>query len=181
MSTRIRAAAILLGAVSVAWATIPLRHTGLADTVLFVAITGVVFSALRLLLGWLPRPEHEFLASAPMYAWIYFHDALRFPPWEEIATVSILWLEVLHRSRPWHTAILGGLLTAYLLAAHLAESGSPLRALRPQSRVLALGAAILALSAAAAIISPATATSGALLRVLAALAIIAAAALTLPA
>ena len=49
---------------------------------------------------------------------------------EEGALIAILWLEVLHPSRPWHTAVLGATLIAYLLATHLAESAAS-----PQPRI----------------------------------------------
>jgi len=179
--TRVRLGAALLGVACVVWTAVPWRGTGLAATVLVVASFCVVMSSLRLLIGWLPRPQNQFLVSAPMRAWIWFHDVLRSPPWEEITVVAIIWLEALHPSRPWHTAILGLALTAFLLAAHLAESGSPVRALRPQVRVLLLGACLLAAGAGAGMISPATGSSGAVLRVVAALAAILAAALVLPA
>jgi hypothetical protein len=179
--SRVRLAAALLGVACVVWAAVPWRGTGLAATVMVVASFCVVMSSLRLLIGWLPRPEHEFLVSTPMRAWIWFHDAMRTPPWEEIAVIGIVWLEALHRSHPWHTAILGLVLIAYLLAAHLAESGSPVRALRPQARVLLLGVCLLAAAAGVGMISPATGSSGAVLRVIAALAAIIAAALVLPA
>jgi hypothetical protein len=177
---RVRLAAALLGVACVVWTAVPWRGTGLAATVMVVASFCVVMSSLRLLIGWLPRPEHEFLASAPMRAWLWFHDAMRTPPWEELAVVGIVWLEALHPSHPWHTAILGLILIAYLLAAHLAESGSPVRALRPQTRALLLGVCLLAAAAGVGMISPATGSSGALLRVIAALAAILAAALVLP-
>jgi peptidoglycan/LPS O-acetylase OafA/YrhL len=88
---------------------------------------------------------------------------------------------VLHRSRPWHTAILGAALLAYLLATHLAESDAAPGALRPQARVLAVGAGLLALGAGAGML-PATGPGpgSALLRLVAAGALIAAAALVLP-
>ena len=38
--------------------------------------------------------------------------------------VAILWLEVQHPARPWHTAALGAALAAYLLTTHIAESGA---------------------------------------------------------
>jgi hypothetical protein len=55
------------------------------------------------------------------------------------------------------------------------------RALRPQARVLLLGACLLAAGAGVGMVSPATGSSGAVLRVVAALAAILAAALVLPA
>jgi hypothetical protein len=52
-------------------------------------------------------------------------------------------------ARPWHTAVLGAALIAYLLATHLAESDASPEVLRPQVRVLAVGAGLLALGAGA--------------------------------
>jgi hypothetical protein len=64
---------------------------------------------------------------------------------------------------------------------HLAESDAPLAALRPQARVLGLGAALLALGAGAGMLPAAGPGAGsALLRLVAAAALIAAAGLVLP-
>jgi hypothetical protein len=102
-------------------------------------------------------------------------------PWEEGALLAVLWLEVLHPSRPWHTAVLGAALIAYLLATHLAETDASPRTLRPQVRVLAAGAALLALGAGAGMLPAAGPGPGsALLRLVAAAALIVAAALVLP-
>jgi hypothetical protein len=178
---RMRAAAALLAVVCVVWASVPWRASGIAPTLMILAALCAVLSALRLLVGWLPRPENEFLVSAPMRAWIWFHGVLRGLPWEEGVVVLVVWLEALHRSGSWHVAVLGLLLIAYLLAAHLAESGSPVRSLRPQVRVLLLGVCLLAAGAVVGIVPAATGPGGALLRVVAALAAVLAAALILPA
>jgi hypothetical protein len=178
---RMRAGAALLAVVCVVWASVPWRGSGIAPTIAIFAALAAALSALRLLVGWLPRPENEFLVSAPMRAWIWFHGVLRGLPWEEGVVVLVVWLEALHRSGPWHVAVLGLLLIAYLLAAHLAESGSPVRSLRPQGRVLLLGVLLLAAGAAVGIVPAATGPGGALLRVVAALAAVLAAALILPA
>ena len=176
-----RAAAVLLGAVGVAWAAVPLPGTGAAGFALFIAICAVAAGALRLALAGVPLPENSFLLPAPLRAWIRFLEILRLLPWEEAAVLAIVWLEVQHPARPWHTAVLGAVLVAYLLAVHLAESGAPPRALRPQARVLAAGAVLLALGAAAGML-PATGPgpASALLRLVAAVALIAAAGLVLP-
>jgi len=88
---------------------------------------------------------------------------------------------VLHPSRPWHTAVLGAALIAYLLATHLAESDASPGTLRPQLRVLAVGEGLLALGAGAGMLPAAGPGPGAaLLRLVAADALIAAAALVLP-
>ena len=143
----IRGAACLLGAGCVVWATVPSVPKGLADFALFLAIFGVAAGALRLALAAVPVPEDNYLLSVPLRAWLRFLETLRLVPWEELALIAILWLEVLHPSRPWPTAVLGAALIGYLLATHLAETDASPRALRPQVRVLAAGAALLALGA----------------------------------
>ena len=118
----IRAAAGLLGAGCVVWAAAPLVHKGWANLALVLAIAGVAAGALRLVLAGVPVPEDAFLLPAPVRAWLRFLETLRRVPWEEGAVIALVWLEVMHRSRPWHTAFLGAALIAYLLATHLAES-----------------------------------------------------------
>ncbi len=117
-------AAVLLGAGCVVWAAAPLVDKGWAGFALFLAITGVTAGALRLALIAVPVPEDSFLLSGPVRTWLRVLELLRQVPWEEGAVVAVLWLEVLHSSRPWHTAVLGAALIAYLLATHLAESGA---------------------------------------------------------
>jgi hypothetical protein len=178
-----RIAALLLGAACTAWAATPVRHIGWANLALVLAIISVTASALRLALSEVPQPEDEYFLAAPVRAWLGFLRALRLLPWEEIATAMLLWLEVLHPARPWHTAALGAGLAGYLLTVHIAESGVPAgRLLRRQAKVLAVGACLLALGAGAAalpVTGPGAGSS--LLRVLAAAAVTAAAALVLPA
>jgi hypothetical protein len=177
----IRAAAGLLGAGCVVWAAAPLVHKGWANLALVLAIAGVAAGALRLVLSGIPVPEDAFLLPASVRAWLRFLEILRRVPWEEGAVIALVWLEVMHRSRPWHTAFLGAALIAYLLATHLAESDASPAVLRPQARVLAVGAGLLALGAGAGML-PATGPGpgSALLRLVAAGALIAAAALVLP-
>lgn len=180
-----RLAAVLLGAACVAWTAVPPRHTGLAALALVVSIIAVVAGALRLALADVPQPEDGFFPSAPVRTWLTFLAVLRGLPWEEIAVVALLWLEVQHPARtsaPWHTAALGFGLAAYLLAVHIAESGAPAgRLLRRQAKLLLAGACLLALGAGFAMLPAAGPGAGsALLRVLAAAAVVAAAALVLP-
>ena len=177
-----RLAAVLLGAACVAWTAVPPRHTGLAALALVVSIIAVVAGALRLALADVPQPEEGFFPSAPVRTWLTFLAVLRGLPWEEIAVVALLWLEVQHPARPWHTAALGFALVAYLLAVHIAESGAPAgRLLRRQATLLLAGACLLALGAGFAMLPAAGPDAGsALLRVLAAAAVVAAAALGLP-
>ena len=157
------------------------EQRGLADLALAVAIAGVAAGTLRLALTAVPAPPDSYLLPAPLRAWLRFLEMLRQVPWEEGALVAVLWLEVQHPSWPWHTAVLGAALIAYLLATHLAESGASPGTLRPQAAVLAAGAALLALGAAAGMLPAAGPGAGsALLRLVAAGALIAAAGLVLP-
>jgi hypothetical protein len=168
----LRVAVVLLGAGCVVWAAAPLVRTGLADWALALAIIGVAAGAV---------PEENYLLPAPGRVVLRVLQALRSVPWEEGALMAIVWLEVLHSSRPWHTAVLGAALIAYLLATHLAESDASPRALRPQAWLLAAGAALLALGAGAGMLPAAAPGAGsALLRLVAAGALIAAAGLVLP-
>jgi hypothetical protein len=174
-------AAVLLGAGCVVWAAAPLVPKGSADFALFLAIAGVTAGALRLALIAVPVPDDSFLLSGPVRAWLRVLELLRQVPWEEGAVVAVLWLEVLHSSRPWHTAVLGAALIAYLLATHLSESGALPAVLRPHARVLAAGAVLLALGAGAGMLPAAAPGAGsALLRLVAAGALIAAGGLVLP-
>jgi hypothetical protein len=177
-----RLAALLLGAACVAWTATPALPSGLAKTALTVAIVAVTAGALRLATADIPQPEDSFFVPGYMQAWLMFLELLRTLAWEETAAVALLWLEIQHTPRPWHTAALGAGLLAYLLTTHIAESGAdagPL--LRRQGRVLAAGAGLLALGAGFATIPASAPGAGsAILRVLAALAVIAAAALVLP-
>ena len=177
-----RLAAMLLGGACVAWTATPLLHTGLAQLALFVAIVAVVAAALRLAFADVPQPEDQYFLPGYLRAWLTFLQLLRTPAWEETAVVALLWLEVQHSLRAWHTAALGAGLLAYLLTTHIAESGAeaaPL--LRRHARLLIAGACLLALAAGFAMIPASAAGAGsAILRVIAAAAVIAATALVLP-
>jgi len=176
-----RAAAVLLGAGCLIWAALPAAHGGWAGFALTLAIAGVAAGGLRLALATVPVPDETYWPSPGVRAWRAFLDMMRQVPWEEGAVIGIAWLEVLHPSRPWHTAVLGAGLIAYLLVVHLAESDARLATLRPQARVLGLGAVVLALGAAAGMLPAAGPGAGsALLRLVAAGALIAAAGLVLP-
>jgi hypothetical protein len=95
--------------------------------------------------------------------------------------IAVLAVEALHRSRPWHTAVLGVVLLAYLLAVHLAETSAPVAALRPQLSLIAAGIGLTALSVGAAALSGTGLRSDAgWLAALAAVAAVIAAAMMLP-
>jgi hypothetical protein len=176
-----RVAAVLLGAGCLVWAALPAVHRGYAGFALVLAIAGVAAGGLRLALAAVPVPVDSYWPSPSVRAWRTFLDVVRQVPWEEGAVIGIAWLEVQHPSRPWHTAVLGAGLIAYLLIVHLAESDAPLATLRPQARVLGLGAVLLALGAGAGMLPAAGPGAGsALLRLVAAGALIAAAGLVLP-
>jgi len=174
---------MLLGAACIAWTATPLLHTGWAPTALTVAIIAVVAGALRLALLDIPQPEDNFFIPGYLAAWLTFLAILRVLAWEETAVVAAGWLEIQHPLRPWHTAALGAALLAYLLTTHLAESGAEAGTfLRRHVKLLIAGACLLALGAGFAMIPAASAGAGsAILRVLAALAVIAATVLVLPA
>lgn len=174
-------ASVLLGIACVVWSAVPVLDRGWAQFMLFVVIVCVAGSALRLAFAAVPQPEAVFLLPTGIRLWLSFLQFLRVPPWEEGAVIAAMWLEVLHPSRPWHTAVLGAALLAYLITVHLAESGASPASLRPQAPVLAVGACLLALGAGAAMLPAVTPGAGsALLRVVAALAVVLAAALVLP-
>jgi len=170
----------LLGGACVAWSAAPLPGTRLAALALSLAVVCAVLGALRLALAGVAAPEDIFI-SVPLRIWVGLLGVVRVPPWEEGTIVATLWLEVQHPARPWHTAVLGAALIAYLLAVHLDESRALPRVLRPQAPLLAAGACLLAAGAGAAMI-PAVGTGGApdWLRGLAAVAAVAAAVLVVP-
>jgi hypothetical protein len=177
-----RVAALLLAIASVAWAAAPLRGAGWPAFALVVAVACVAAGALRLALLEVPEQEEDYFLSLPERAWLAFLALLRLMSWEEIGCVAVLWLEVLHPARPWHTATLGLVLVAYLLAVHVAESAMPAGALlRRQARILIFGACLLALGAGAATLPATSGAGSAGLHVLAAIAVVAAAILVLPA
>jgi hypothetical protein len=178
-----RLAAVLLGAACVAWSAAPTRPGGWPAIALTVAIVAVTAGGLRLALADVPESEDTYLLSGWERTWRNFLGLLRTVPWEELAVLAVIWLEVLHPARPWYTAALGAGLTAYLLVVHIAESGAdPAVVLGRHRKVLAVGACLLALGAGLGMIPAAGPGAGSsLLRVLAAVAVIAAAALVIPA
>lgn len=182
------AAAILLGAAAAAWcawlpgpAPVPAPHGAWSGFVLFLVILCLSGGALRLAFAAIPFPEDTFLLPVPVRAGIAFVRIVRFPPWEEGFAASALWLEVMRPASPWHTAVLAAVLIAYLLTVHLAESGGSPGLLRSHVPVLAAGACLAALGAGIGMLPGVTPGSGAaLLRVIAAVAMILAAGLVLP-
>jgi hypothetical protein len=183
MAVQVRAtvATGLLAALSVAWAALPTGGArGGLRAALVVAASCAAASLGRLALGDLEVGGRPFDGPLTRLAAEGAH-LLRSLPWAETMLVAVLILEALHPSRPWHTALLGLALLAFLLAAHLAESGSRPSVYRPQLPVIAAGLGLLALAVgAAALPLPPAGPAADLLRAAAVVAAVIAAALALP-
>ena len=179
-TTRSAAAAGLLAAGCVAWAAVPVPGPGVAgDLLLAVAAAGAVLGTARLALGPESDESRTFLDPVARSARAGA-DLIRAVPWAEVLVVAVLVLEALHRSRPWHTGLLGAALLAYLLAVHLAESRARLGVLRPQIPLLAAGLGLLVLAVGAAALPAETGSDASLIIVLAALAAVALGGLVVP-
>ena len=174
------AAAGLLAAACCAWAAWPLAGGG---QVLLLVVAGLCAAADLARLGTAAmRVQRVDTFSHPALRLVHTaHSVLGQLPLAEGTALAVLGLELAHPSRPWHTGLLGAALLCYLLAVHLAESGAPVRVLRPQLPALAAGLGLLVLGTAAALLPAAAPGLGSgTLRVLAAIAAIAAGALALP-
>jgi len=101
--------------------------------------------------------------------------------WESAAVISMVVLETLHHSRPWHTAVLVLVVVSYLLAVHQAEQPVPVVLWRGEVKVLVVSLPLVAVATGVAMAPAAGAgnTSGGL-EVIAALAAVTAGALALP-
>jgi hypothetical protein len=147
-------AAALLAAGTIWWAAAPLAG-GSAGTrlSLIVAITSGVMSIAQLAVtAAVARDTNAFSLTDQVARRVA--DLIRTLPWAEVMTVAALTLEALHRSHPWHTAVLAVALTGYLFAVHLAESGAGASVLRTQLPLLAAGAGLMALAVGAAALPP---------------------------
>jgi hypothetical protein len=179
VTARTTAAAGMLAAVCVAWSALPLRHGGLAGTLLAIAIGCALLSVARLALGRSPDDSAAYLDAVQQWA-RSVADLIRQCPWAEGMIVAVLVLEALHKSPPWHTGLLGAALLAYLFASHLAESRATLAVLRPQAPLIAAGLGLLALAVGAAALPCGTGSAADVLAVLAAVAAVAVAGLAIP-
>lgn len=178
----------LLAAGAVAWAAVPM--TGAAPGARPALIAAICFATLSVtqLAGHIlaDRPEigprrAESYVPAVVRLWQGALFVLRAAPSAQSMIIAVLAVEALHRSRPWHTAVLGVVLLAYLLAVHLAETGARVAALRPQLPLMAAGIGLTALSIGAAALSGTGLGSDAVwLAALAAVAAVIAAAMMLP-
>jgi hypothetical protein len=176
---RAAGAAGLLAAACVAWSASPWSGTGdIGGVLLAVAIACAALSVARLALGVAPGEPLIYL-NPVLRAGRVGADHVRGTPWAEGLVIATLVLEALHRSRPWHTGLLGAALLAYLLAVHLAESRARLAVLRPQVPLLAAGLGLLALAVGAAMLPAVTGSAADLMAILAALAAVVVGALAL--
>jgi hypothetical protein len=176
----------LLGVACVAWAAAPAGQAGRGAPALTVLAGCCVAGGLAQLATAALVPPGAAAYPGPLARMgLQGLDWLRRFPWAEAVVLGTLALEALHPARPWHTAVLGVALIAYLLATHLAESavgrGEAAAVLRGQAPVLAAGPGLLVLAAASALLpSAGTGLSGNWLRAAAAVAAVLACALALP-
>jgi hypothetical protein len=140
-------AAIVLAAISVSWAALPLSG-GRAGTrvMLIVAIVSGAASVAQLLAGGGGELTEAARGSLIKRTTDYVLTIIRGLPWAEVMVVAVMLLEVLHRSAPWHTGLLGAPLLGYLLAVHLAETRTGVGALRAQLPLIAAGIGLAALA-----------------------------------
>jgi hypothetical protein len=170
----------LLGAVCVVWAAVPLKGTGAPGVILLlVSSTCVAAGVLRLTRKDTGQREKYAFPGPFMRLLLSANDVLLRAGWETGAAVSIVVLEAMHRSRPWHTGLLAIAVVAYLLAVHRAESAVPAAVFRGQTRVVVTSLALVVVATAVAMV-PSSATESGWLEILAALAALTAGALALP-
>jgi hypothetical protein len=178
---RLVTAAGLLAAGIVAWSAIPVAGARPGTrAALLTAAGGAVLAVLQLAVGRVQASDEAFESGVVRVAQ-RITAVVGTAPWAEVMVVAALALEALHRARPWHTAVLGAALLAFLLAVHCAESRAPLRVLRVQLPLLSAGVGLIVLAAgAAALPALGTGPAAVLLRVLAALAALVVGALAVP-
>jgi phosphatidylserine synthase len=173
-------AVALLGATCTVWAAVPLPGTG-APGVLLLVVAAVCVAAGLLRLVRKDSGQRERYVFPGLFGGLAYaaNDVLLRTGWETGAAVSVIVLEALHPSRPWHTGILAIAVACYLLAVHQAESAVPAAVFRGQSRVLLASLALVVVATAAAMV-PASSTQSGWLEILAALAAMTAGGLALP-
>jgi hypothetical protein len=178
---RMIASVVVLAGVCVGWAAVPLSAGAAGTRFCLVAAIGCgVLSVAQLLVGG-GKPTEAALGSLVQRTIDYVLTIVRGLPWAEAMAVAVLLLEVLHRSRPWHTGLLGIWLLGYLLAVHLVEIRAGAGVLRPQLPLIAAGIGLSALAVVVAELPPLP--SGMLspvVRVIAATALVVAGGMTIP-
>jgi hypothetical protein len=140
-----------LAAAVTAWSALPLHTGGAGTRIAFIfTIAVAALSMGRQAITAVPRlADRDLSTFAERFAEAML-DVLRLAQWAEGVIVGALVLEALHPSRPWHTALLGIALLAYLLAVHLAETHARPGVLRAQLPILAAGCGLLAVAVGAA-------------------------------
>jgi hypothetical protein len=140
------AAAATLAAAVVWWAVVPVSGGGYGTKLtLVIAITTAAMSVAQLAVAATVTRHPDGLTAADRIA-EKVSGLVMMLPWAELMTVAALVLEALHRSRPWHTAVLAVALTGYLLAVHLAETDARASTLRALLPLLSAGLGLVALS-----------------------------------
>ncbi|HEX3492707.1 MAG TPA: hypothetical protein VHU92_25415, partial [Streptosporangiaceae bacterium] len=137
------AAVALLAAVMITWAVAPVSGGGPGTRLaLIAAVICAAASVGRLAIGEEPVSSSPF---DPFY--VRFTNSvagvLHALPWAECLLVAVLALEALHHTKPWHTAVLGFALLAYVFAVHLAQARTSPAALAGQLPVIAAGVGLL--------------------------------------
>ncbi len=180
---RATVAAAILAAATVTWAAFP-PHDGGAGTraALIAAIACAVLSVAQLAVAQIHALESPGLASAAERVVDRLLSFLRSAQWAEGMLLAVLALAALRPAPPWHTAVLGVALLAYLFAVHLAETAARPGVLRPQLPLIAAGIGLLALTVGAAALPGLHSSAvGALIRGAAIVAAVVVAAISVPA
>lgn len=139
-------AAALLAAGTIWWSAAPLAGGGAGTQLsLIIAIVSGVMSIAQLAVTATIARDADLFTLAHQLA-----ELIRALPWPELMTVATLVLEALHSARPWHTAVLAVVLTGYLFATHLTESGAGAAVLRIQVPLLTAGVGLTAVAVGAA-------------------------------
>jgi hypothetical protein len=140
------AAATALAAGVICWAAFPVSGGGGGTKLaLVLAIATGAMSLAQLALAATVARRPDSFAAADRLAH-QLANLVRMLPWAELMTIAALVLEAVHKSRPWHTAVLGVALTGYLLAIHLAETESRASVLRAQLPLIGAGVGLTALA-----------------------------------
>jgi hypothetical protein len=154
---RISFAVALLAAGAVLWAVLPVA-TGRAGTrpLVVLAVASAVPTVVQLVVAQIaattdavPGLDTDVFSSPLSRAIRQTVASALALPWPQVLIVAALALEALHPARPWHTAVLGAVLLAFLLTVHLAETGDRPSVLRPHVPLIAAGLGLVALSAGA--------------------------------
>jgi hypothetical protein len=144
------AAAAALAAAVIWWAAVPVSSGGSGTKLtLVIAIATGAMSVAQLAVAATVTRRPDGLNAADRIAQ-QVTGLVMMLPWAELMTVAALVLEALHRSRPWHTAVLALALTGYLLAVHLAETDARASTLRALLPLLSAGFGLTALSVGSA-------------------------------